>query len=84
MRPALELLEEIQRTGDIFFPSGWLDATLGGHNSPSAAAIVRRFLDERPNYPPRLKAKILQSADDLFRAAAITSGSSLSSNSPAP
>ncbi len=26
--PALELLEEIQETGDIFFPGRWLDATL--------------------------------------------------------
>ena len=34
IRPSLELVEEIQRTGDIFFPSSWLDATLGEHNSP--------------------------------------------------
>jgi aminopeptidase N len=70
--PALELLEEIHRTGDIFFPSGWLDATLGGHNSPRVAQIVRDFLDRRPDYPPRLRAKILQAADPLYRAAQIT------------
>ncbi|MGH7482013.1 MAG: M1 family aminopeptidase, partial [Longimicrobiales bacterium] len=69
--PALELVEEIQRTGDIFFPKRWLDATLGGHASPEAAAIVRAFLDGRPDYPPKLRQKILQSADELFRAAAI-------------
>ncbi len=67
--PSLELLEEIQRTGDIFFPKRWLDGTLGGHASNDAAEIVRVFLDERPDYPPRLKAKILQSADMLFRSA---------------
>jgi len=69
--PSLELLEEIQRTGDIFFPARWLDATLGGHNTPAAASIVRGFLDRRRDYPARLRAKILQSADPLFRAAAM-------------
>ncbi|MDH3497387.1 MAG: M1 family aminopeptidase [Gemmatimonadota bacterium] len=68
VRPSLELLEEIQRTGDIFFPLNWLHATLDGHNSTEAAATVRAFLDERPEYPPRLRAKILQAADALFRA----------------
>ncbi|HXV85646.1 MAG TPA: M1 family aminopeptidase, partial [Gemmatimonadales bacterium] len=67
--PALELLEEIQRTGDIFFPSGWLDAVLSGHRSPEVAGMVRDFLAGRPGYPPRLRAKILQAADLLFRAA---------------
>jgi aminopeptidase N len=67
--PGLELLEEIQRTGDIFFPKRWLDATLGGHSSVEAAEIVRAFLAERPDYAPRLRAKILQSADMLFRSA---------------
>ncbi len=67
--PSLELLVEIQATGDIFFPKNWLDATLDGHNSGSAAAVVRAFLDAHPDYPPRLRGKILQSADGLFRAA---------------
>lgn len=71
VRPSLEMLEEIQASGDIFFPKRWLDATLDGHSSEVAADIVRRFLEERPGYPPRLRAKILQSADGLFRAAAI-------------
>src|SRR5690606_22995944 len=30
---ALELLEEIQRTGDIFFPKRWLVATIGQYQS---------------------------------------------------
>ena len=54
--------------GDIFFPSDWLDATLRGHTSAAAAEIVQAFLDGTgPDYPPRLRAKILQSADILFR-----------------
>ena len=72
VRPALDLLLEIQQTGDIFFPSRWMGATLGGHRSPAAAATVRAFLDERPNYPIRLRRIILQATDDLFRASALT------------
>jgi len=76
LRPALEMLPEIQQTGDIFFPKRWLDASLGGHASPEAAEVVRAFLEERPDVGGRLRAKILQSADMLFRAAAIrTAGS---------
>ena len=68
--PSLALLEEIQRTGDIFFPKGWLDSTLDGHSSAEAALIVRAFLEGLgPDYPPRLRGKLLQSADMLFRAA---------------
>jgi aminopeptidase N len=74
IRPALEMTEEIQRTGDIFFPGNWLGATLGGHGEVEAAEMVRAFLDERPDLPPRLRAKILQSADGVWRAAAILHG----------
>ena len=66
--PSLELMEEIQATGDIFFPRRWAAATLGGHQSKEAAQIVRDFLKDRPYYPFRLKNKILMSADLLFRA----------------
>ncbi len=69
IKPSLDMLEEIQATGDIFFAKGWLDATLSGHNSKEAAQIVRDFLETHPSYPPRLKAKIEQSADMLFRKA---------------
>jgi aminopeptidase N len=71
IRPSLDLLEEIQRTGDIFFPLRWLNATLDGHSSPSAAATVREFLREHPDYPPQLRRKLLQAADGLFRAVAL-------------
>jgi len=74
LRPSLEMVEEIQRTGDIFFPLGWLTATLDGHNTPTAAAVVRQFLDGRPDLPPRLRGKVLQAADGLERAARIVYG----------
>ena len=65
---SLELLREIQRTGDIFFPKRWMDATLGGHSSTSAARIVSDFLAALPpDYPDRLRRVILSSADDLLR-----------------
>jgi aminopeptidase N len=69
LRPALELLPEIRRTGDIFFPKNWMDAALSGHNTEAAAQTIRTFLEESPNLPARLRQIVLQSADDLFRAA---------------
>jgi aminopeptidase N len=76
IRPSLDLLEEIKRTGDIFFPKNWMDALLSGHNSPAASEVVRAFLndhpaDQSPAYPIRLRRVVLQSADNLFRAADI-------------
>ncbi|MBI2828942.1 MAG: ERAP1-like C-terminal domain-containing protein [Acidobacteria bacterium] len=67
--PSLELLREIQRTGDIFFPTRWTEAALGGHRSAEAAAIVRDFLGREPQYPQRLRWTILSAADELFRFA---------------
>jgi aminopeptidase N len=69
IRPALDLLVEIQRTGDIFFPTRWMSATLGGHNTAGAAKTVTDFLGEHTNYPLRLRRVILQESDILFRAA---------------
>jgi aminopeptidase N len=72
IEPSLLLVREIQRTGDIFFPKRWMDATLSGHQSRSAAATVRTFVDRLPSsYPERLRRIILSSADDLFRASGV-------------
>jgi aminopeptidase N len=69
--PSLELLQETQRTGDIFFPTRWMNTTLAGHNSPAVAATVQQFLERQPpTYPVRLRNIILQAADELVRAAA--------------
>ena len=69
--PSLELLEDIQRTGDIFFPGRWIQTILDGHNGATALATVDAFLDSRPDYPPRLRNKILQARDGVERAVAI-------------
>ena len=68
VKPSLEMLREIQRTGDIFFPKRWMDATLSGHASPAVTQTVKSFVDALPpDYPDRLRRIILSSADDLFR-----------------
>lgn len=68
LKPSLDLLEEIQTTGDIFFPQNWLQSTFGYYQSPEAAQIVNDFLKHHRKYNPKLKAKILQAADNLFRS----------------
>ena len=68
IKTSLEILEEMQRTGDIFFPKGWLDATLGEYQSEEAAGAVRSYLKENTELRTDLKNKLLQSADMLFRA----------------
>lgn len=72
--PALELVAEIQATGDIFFPGRWLDMNLSGHNSTKAADIVTEFLDNSESLSPRLRLKVQQSADGLFRSAGLVYG----------
>jgi aminopeptidase N len=72
VRPALDLLREIQQTGDIFFPTRWMDSTLWGHRSAEVAATVRAFLATEAaegRYPERLRWTILSTADELFRVA---------------
>jgi aminopeptidase N len=68
LRASLDLLPEIQQTGDIFFPKTWLDAILWGKNSNQAAEIVSSWLNQHPNVPDNLKNKLIQSSDLLFRA----------------
>jgi aminopeptidase N len=61
--PALEILEEIQITGDIFFPTNWCSALLGGHHSKEAKDEVELFLDEYSDtLNPLLVQKIQQAA----------------------
>ena len=59
----LEEIEEVQRTGDIFFPRNWAGALLGGHTSDEAKAEVERFLSDHPDLNQLLCNKILQAAD---------------------
>jgi aminopeptidase N len=70
----LALVPEIQRTGDIFFPLNWLNVLLDGHSSAAAAEKVQAVLAGNPDLSPRLRGKLLQAADDLYRAARIVEG----------
>ena len=70
IRPGLEALQEIQRTGDIFFPKNWASAMLRNYKSKEAYQEVQAFLEAHPQYPSLLKNKILQAAWPLYREAA--------------
>ncbi|MBQ6074436.1 MAG: aminopeptidase [Bacteroidales bacterium] len=65
--PALEILPEIQRTGDIFFPSSWCKRILGPQTSPAAKEEVEAFLASHESMHPLLKTKILQAAGWLLQ-----------------
>lgn len=67
IRPALEALSDVQRTGDIFFPRNWVGALLSGHNERAAYDEVKTFLDAHPDYSPLLRSKILLAAYPLYR-----------------
>ncbi len=68
IRFSLDLVDEIQRTGDIFFPKDWLNNNVGKYSSKYAFDEVQRFLKENPNFSPILKRKLLQATDGLYRA----------------
>ena len=68
LQETLELLEEVQVTGDIFFPKAWVAVSLGNYSSDSAVTTVKTFLEQNPDYNPQLRMKILQAADPMFRA----------------
>ena len=67
IRAGLGVLEEVQQTGDIFFPTGWLRSLLSGHASVEARQEIESFWEEHPNYPFMLSNKIQQQADHLYR-----------------
>lgn len=65
--PGLEALQDVQRTGDIFFPRSWANALLGNYHSKAAYQKVEHFLQLHPDYSPLLKSKILQASYSLYR-----------------
>lgn len=73
IRPALDALQGIQRTNDIFFPTRWARSLLRSCRSAEDAAALNGFFSDNPAYPPLLKSKILQAAWLLYRAQGITS-----------
>ncbi|APG66267.1 peptidase M1 [Tenacibaculum todarodis] len=68
LKSVLEKLEEVQLTGDIFFPKGWLASSIGNYSSKEANIILQEFFAENPNYNPVLMKKLLQTTDNLTRA----------------
>lgn len=68
LKESLDLLVEIQKTGDIFFTQSWLSATFSYYNNKEANKVVQDFLQSHPDYNPKLKDKILQATDNLRRA----------------
>ncbi len=68
IRPALELLPEIQRTGDIFFPGNWSSNLLSGHRTKEAYNEVENFLSAHPEMLQLLKNKVLQAHYHLQRS----------------
>ena len=68
IKPILEELEEVQLTGDIFFPKGWLANSIGNYSSEKAYLILQEFLAENPNLKPSLLQKLHQTTDNLVRA----------------
>ncbi len=75
IRPALEALQEVQRTGDIFFPTSWLRSLLSGHTSEEACEEVDAFFKDYPEFPLMLSNKIKQQADHLYGIVGMDEGS---------
>jgi aminopeptidase N len=71
LKSVLYALEEVQLTGDIFFPKGWLASSIGKYSSKEAYQVLEDFLKENPTYNPILLKKLLQTTDDLTRAQSI-------------
>ena len=68
LKSVLETLEEVQLTGDIFFPKGWLASSIGQYSSKEAKVVLDQFLEEHPDYNAILLKKLLQTTDNLTRA----------------
>lgn len=67
IKPALELMPEIQRTGDIFFPYGWSYTLLADFRSKEAYDMIEEFLAAHDDYPQLLKNKILAAKYNVGR-----------------
>ncbi|MDE6826932.1 MAG: hypothetical protein K2J18_09245 [Paramuribaculum sp.] len=65
--PALEMLPQIQATGDIFFPANWAAWLLGSYRSKDAAERVESFLTDNSDMNPLLLNKVRQGASRLMQ-----------------
>ena len=66
LKSGLDALNEIQQTGDIFFPGDWLASLLYGHQSEEACAIVRTWINTHSDLSPALMNKLKENAYLLF------------------
>ncbi len=55
----LSEVQEVQQTGDIFFPKSWASSLLRNHLPQVVKDSVNLFFMDKPNYPKMLKNKIL-------------------------
>ena len=67
LEPGLDAIEEIQRTGDIFFPGYWLSSLLGGHRSNEAREIVQTWINGHTSLMPALMNKVNENAYWLLK-----------------
>ena len=65
--PGLNALEDVQRTGDIFFPGYWLSGLLFGHHSDEVQTLVKQWIDSHPNLEPALMNKLKENAYWILR-----------------
>ena len=65
--PGLDALQEVQRTGDIFFPGYWLTGLLSGHRSEGAKQEVRQWIDAHNSHDAALMNKLKENAYWLLR-----------------
>ena len=65
--PGLDALQEVQRTGDIFFPGYWLTGLLSGHRSEGAKQAVRQWIDAHTSLDAALMNKLKENAYWLLR-----------------
>ena len=67
IREALDSLQYIQRTSDIFFPQNWTRTLLRERHCNEALKEVEGFINDNKDYSELLKSKILQASWNLQR-----------------
>jgi len=70
LRPALDALPQVKRGRKIFFLLAWLNAFIGGQQSPAAQQQVHAFLDSA-SLDKDLRSKVLEVVDELDRTVRI-------------
>jgi aminopeptidase N len=70
LRPALDALPQVKSQRKIFFLLAWLNAFIGGQQSPEAQAEVHSFLNSA-TLDRDLRLKILEVSDELDRTVRI-------------